>query len=195
MSTSTTGYMYTLGPTGNRTSATELSGRTLNWSYDGIYRLTNETISSDPSHNNGSAGYGLDPVGNRLSQSSTLPGIPSGSFSYNADDELATENYDANGNVTAIGGKAFAFDSQNELVSMNGGAVSMVYDGDDNRVAKTASGVTTRYLVDDLNPTGYAQVVDELVNGAVQRTYTHGLQRTSEEQVINSAWTYTQDNR
>ena len=39
----------------------------------------------------------------------------------------------------------------------------MVYDGDGNRVAKTVSGVTTRYLVDDLNPTGYAQVIDELI--------------------------------
>src|SRR6185437_14720682 len=74
------GYSYQLGPTGNRTGAAEASGRTLNWGYDGIYRLTNETIGSDPSHNNGSVGYGLDPVGNRLSESATLPGIASGSF-------------------------------------------------------------------------------------------------------------------
>ncbi len=38
----------------------------------------------------------------------------------------------------------------------------MVYDGDGNRVAKTVNGVTTHYLVDDLNPTGYPQVVEEL---------------------------------
>jgi YD repeat-containing protein len=67
---------------------------------------------------------------------------------------------DANSNTVATGGKTFRYDSQNELVSM-GGTVSLVYDGDGNRVAKTASGVTTRYLVDDLNPTGYAQVVEE----------------------------------
>jgi hypothetical protein len=30
----------------------------------------------------------------------------------------------------------------------------MVYDGDGNRVAKTVGGVTTQYLVDELNPTG-----------------------------------------
>ena len=41
-------YQYTLGPTGNRQSATEPTGRTLSWSYDGIYRLTNETITLDP---------------------------------------------------------------------------------------------------------------------------------------------------
>jgi RHS repeat-associated protein len=31
--------------------------------------------------------------------------------------------------------------------------------------------VTTKYLVDTLNPTGYSQVLDELVSGAVTRTY------------------------
>jgi hypothetical protein len=103
---------------------TDASDRTLNWSYDGIYRLTNETITSDPSHNNGSVGYGLDPVGNRLSESSTISGVGSGSFSYNLDDELSAENYDANGNVLSSGVKTFAYDSQNELVSMNGGAFS-----------------------------------------------------------------------
>jgi hypothetical protein len=41
---------------------------------------------------------------------------------------------------------------------MNGGAVTLLYDGDGNRVSKTVGGVTTRYLVYDLNPTGYPQV-------------------------------------
>jgi hypothetical protein len=36
----------------------------------------------------------------------------------------------------------------------------------------------TRYLVDDLNPTGYAQVVEESVNGSAQRAYSYGLQCT-----------------
>ena len=40
-------------------------------------------------------------------------------------------------------------------MTMNGGAVKLIYDGDGNRVAKIANGVTTQYLVDDLNPTGY----------------------------------------
>lgn len=58
-----------------------------------------------------------------------------------------------------------------------------------NRVAKTVNGVTTRYPVDDLNPTGSAQVFDELTSGAVTRTYTYGLQRIDEEQVVSNAWT------
>jgi len=50
--------------------------------------------------------------------------------------------------------------------------------------------VTTKYLVeDDVNPTGLPQVFEESVNGVVLRTYTYGLQRISENQVINNAWT------
>jgi hypothetical protein len=39
---------------------------------------------------------------------------------------------------------------------------------------ETAGGVTTQYLVDTLNPTRYSQVLDELVNGAVTKTYAYG---------------------
>ena len=190
MSSPIAGYTYQLGPTGNRASALEQNGRSVTWSYDGVYRLTGESITSAPSKNNGSVSYDLDPVGNRLSENSSLPGLPSGSFGYNADDQLSSESYDADGNVTAADGKAFSYDSENHLVAMNGGAVQMLYDGDGNRVAKSVSGVVKRYLVDDLNPTGYPQVVDELNgSGAVTRTYTYGVQRISQNQVISNTWT------
>jgi RHS repeat-associated protein len=183
-------YSYTLGPTGNRQSAAESSGRTLNWSYDGIYRLTNETISLDPMSKNGTVAYALDPVGNRQSQTSSIPGIPMASFSYDADDRiLSTESYDANGNTTVSGSRTFAYDFANRLKSMNGGAVTLVYDGDGNRVSKTVGVTTTRYLADELNPTGYAQVVEEIGAGGVQRTYTYGPQRISQNQLVSGAWT------
>jgi RHS repeat-associated protein len=143
-----------------------------------------------PENINGSVGYGLDPVGNRQSASSSITGVSSGSFGYDADDRLSTETYDLNGNVTSAGGgRTLVFDSENHLISMNSGAVTIVYDGDGNRVAKTVGTTTTKYLVDDLNPTGYAQVVEELVSGAVQREYSYGLQRISQDQLINSTWT------
>ncbi len=142
-----------------------------------------------PSGDNGSVSYSLDPVGNRLSQTSSLHNVPTVGFSYSVDDTLLGETYDGNGNVTATGGKTFSYDSQNELISANGGAVTVEYDGFGNRVSKTVSGVTTKYLVDDLNPTGYPQVFDELTGSAVTRTYTYGLQRISENQVIDNVWT------
>ncbi len=192
VSTPVSSYNYQLGPTGNRIGASEGNGRTLTWNYDGIYRLTNETISSDPANNNGSAAYGLDPVGNRLSANSTLSAITSGSWTYNADDEISSETYDANGNVLSGGGVTYAYDSENHMISMtgNGKVVTMVYDAFGNRVSKTVNGVTTQYLVeDDVNPTGLPQVLEEVQNGTAVRTYTYGLQRISESQMLNGAWT------
>ena len=185
-------YNYQLGPTGNRLSATEGNGRSLTWNYDGIYRLTNETISNDPSQNNGSISYAMDAVGNRLSANSTLPGINPIAGTYNADDEISSETYDANGNVIAAGGYAMTYDAENHLLSKtgNGTVVTNVYDAFGNRVSKTVNGVTTKYLVeDDVNPTGLPQVVEELVNGAVTRQYTYGLQRISQSQTLNGVWT------
>jgi RHS repeat-associated protein len=129
-------------------------------------------------------------VGNRLSAASTLAGVPSGTFSFNPDDLVLSETYDANGNTLTTGGKVFTYDSENRLKTMNGGAVSIVYDAFGNRVAKTANGITTKYLVeDDVNPTGLPQVVEEIVNGVVQREYTYGLQRIDENQLISNTWT------
>jgi RHS repeat-associated protein len=180
LSTPISSYTYTLGATGIRTGATEGNGRSLTWNYDGIYRLTNETINSDPNNNNGSASYGLDPVGNRTSVTSSFSGFNPIAGTYNADDEISSETYDANGNVLATKGKTYTYDSENHMTSENNGQVTMIYDGDGNRVAKTVGGVTTLYLVDDLNPTGLPQVVEEVVNGAVTRQYTYGLQRISQ---------------
>src|SRR5689334_3901060 len=57
------------------------------------------------------------------------------------------------------------------------GGVSLVYDGDGNRVQETVAGVVTRYLTGEVNPTGYVQVLAEL-SGANQilRGYEWGLQ-------------------
>ena len=189
-SSAVAGYSYTLGATGNRIGATEQTGRTLTWNYDGIYRLTSEAVQ-DPSGGNGEVDYTLDPVGNRTSATSSLPGVQSVSLnSFNLDDWLSPETYDANGNTLTTGGKSFAYDSENHLVSMNGGAVTMIYDAFGNRVSKTVGNVTTKYLVeDDVNPTGLPQVFEESVNGVVTRQYTYGLQRISENQVIQGAWT------
>jgi RHS repeat-associated protein len=64
----------------------------------------------------------------------------------------------------------------------------MVYDGDGNRVSETVGGTTTKFLIDTLNPTGYSQVLDEIVNGSVTRTYAYGRQRISEDQLVSGSW-------
>ena len=104
-----------------------------------------------------------------------MPAVPSSPYTYDANDRLTNDTYDDNGNTTAAGGAVLAYDFENRITSVNGGAVSFVYDGDGNRVARIANGVRTDFLVDDRNPTGHAQVVEEIVGGAVERVYTYGL--------------------
>jgi hypothetical protein len=166
------------------TSVAKLSGRTVNYGYDSLYRLTSETISGDPNGNNGTVGYTYDAVGKRKQISSTLSAIPAtGLLYYDANDRTATDVYDNDGNTISSGGIENQYDFENHMIQH--GAVTVVYDGDGNRVAETAAGVTTQYLVDTQNPTGYAQVVDELHAGAVSRSYTWGLQLVSKLETGN----------
>jgi len=81
------------------------------------------------------------------------------------------------------------YDFENHLIAQTGPTpVAIVYDGDGNRVSKTVSGTTTKFLVDDRNLAGYAQVVEELIGGAVQRVYTYGLNRISESHASGSSF-------
>lgn len=180
-------YAYTLGAAGNRTSVAELSGRTVAYAYDSLYRLTSETVSADPNNHNGVVSYTYDSVGNRKTLTSTLAPVGANTYNYDTDDRLVSDQYDADGNTTNSGGVASAYDFENHLITHGG--VTIVYDGDGNRVSETVGSVTTNYLVDTQNPTGYAQVVDELVSGTVTRTYAYGLERISENQTISSTWT------
>jgi YD repeat-containing protein len=60
-STTLASYAYTIGAAGNRLSVTEQSGRVVTYSYDNLYRLTQEQIASDPlTANNGTLGYSYD---------------------------------------------------------------------------------------------------------------------------------------
>jgi len=181
-------YGYTLGAAGNRLTVSELSGRQVSYNYDNLYRLTKETVSGDAA-SNGVVDYAYDNVGNRLSRTSTMPGVPPATYTYDANDRLTTESYDADGNLKVSNSVSYNYTFEDRVSEVNGGAVSFTYDGDGNRVAKTTGGVTTKYLVDTVNPTGYAQVVEEIVNGAVQREYVFGHDLISQRQLIGGNWT------
>ncbi|HKQ07906.1 MAG TPA: RHS repeat-associated core domain-containing protein, partial [Blastocatellia bacterium] len=120
---------------------------------------------------------------------------PNQTSSVDVNDRLASDSYDSNGNTIGSAGNTYQYDSENRLVALNAGTaneVRYIYDGDGNRVAKTAgtgaSAVTTTYLVDTMNPTGYAQVVEEMTGGSVQRVYVLGAMRVSQQQVISGNW-------
>jgi RHS repeat-associated protein len=182
-------YTYELAPAGNRLSVTELSGRKVDYGYDATYKLTSETItgSLNPAQN-GQISYTYDAVGNRLTRSSLLAVVPNQTLTYDANDRLTSDTYDDNGNTVTANGKTYSFDWENHLESINNGAVTYLYDGDGNRVGKTVGASVTKYLVDTNNLTGYAQVADEVINGAVVRTYTYGHDLISQNQLIGGNW-------
>jgi RHS repeat-associated protein len=93
--------------------------------------------------------------------------------------------YDKNGNTTTnSAGNDYRYDFENRLINFNNRGAVIIYDGDGNRVKKEADAVTTLYLVDTHNPSGYAQVLEELtVTGSttnLARAYTYGLNLISQ---------------
>jgi RHS repeat-associated protein len=170
-------YTYALYPTGNRQSVTEQSGRRMTWSYDGLWRLTNETIAGGSA--NGSIAYTYDSVGNRLSRTSSVAGVPSTTSSYDNNDRLMSDSWDPNGNTVQSGASQYGYDSENRLLSLNKTAANYVYDGDGQLVQKTVGVGTTTYLIDDQTPAGYTQIAEERLAGAVTKSYVYGPQRIS----------------
>jgi RHS repeat-associated protein len=173
-----------LGASGNRTQVVEGNGRTVNYGYDDLYRLTSETINNAP--NSGQITYQYDAVGNRLARNSSVNQVPSQSSTFDNNDRLTSDGYDNNGSTKISNGKSYNYDFENKLTATSDG-VNIGYDGDGNRISKTVNGQTTFYLVDTNNLTGYAQVVEELQNGVgVIKSYTYGLDLISQRQVTNN---------
>ncbi len=199
-------YTYGLYPTGHRREVQEgaipsAQTRNVHYEYDALWRLKTETITGDPDWKNGVVNYALDAVGNRNSRASSIPGLTSQSFSYDANDHVNGDTHDANGNtLTGMVSQppdsgtsgTDAYDSQNRLIRRVGlidgrsSTIAITYNGDGHKVreAVTSGGVTTTTtcLVDELNPTGYAQVVEEHTNGTLTRVYTYGHDLISMDQ-------------
>ena len=175
-------YYYQLGRTGNRTNLIETSDtvyRTYAWQYDRLYRLTNENISTGDG-----AGYVMDAVGNRLNRT----GANTQTLAYNTNDWLTTDAYDSNGNTlwTTNGGMTmgpYQYDAENHVTNFNND-VAMVYNGDGLRVSKIVGTQTNYYLLDDRNPTGYAQVLEEWIGASgsvgLSRVYNYGMSLISQ---------------
>jgi RHS repeat-associated protein len=192
-------WKYRATGAGQRTWVEEFDHRTAWYTYDNLGRLKTETVTgSIQDGKNGVVTYGYDNVGNRLTRASSLSGVIGQAFTYDANDRLNGDQYDANGNTksapvsqpSALNSQQVLgtdnYDSENRLkerTGTTGSNVTLVYDGDGNRVSQTVNGQTTTYLVDDRNPTGYAQVVEEIVNGVVNHTYTYGHDLISQDQV------------
>ncbi|NBQ70467.1 MAG: RHS repeat-associated core domain-containing protein [Nitrosomonadaceae bacterium] len=164
--------------------------------------MQSETVTGAP--NSGSVSYTLDAVGNRLSRLSTLNSVLSTTATFSANDWLASDTVDNNGN-TLVGVNALNaavgsdYDFEDHLVYQSDGTktVSLRYDGNGNRVRKTVNDgtniVTTWYLVEDRNPTGYPQVIEEYVSpnsqpSTLNRVYTYGHERICQDRFDGVNW-------
>jgi RHS repeat-associated protein len=165
---------YGYSGAGDLTTYVDRVGNISTFSYDNTHLLTNIV---DP--------RGVQAVKNVYDASGRLTDTIDADghdVHYDADDRVSTDSYDANGNTILNSGQTNVYDFENRLVQRGG--VKIVYDGDGNRVKETVATVTTSYLVADQNPTGYAQVLDEIQAGAVTRTYSYGLELINEQQTL-----------
>ena len=186
-------YIYTLGAAGERKSVTELD-RTVEYSYDSLYRLTSETITEGEKTTVYT--YAYDNVSNRILKTENGPAIE---YVYNALNQLVSDSettyeYDLNGNLVCVIGTAnpalYEYNTENKLVKaivQNDILVteeSYTYDYQGNRTSKTthrSDGVTeyVKYINDNSSLTNVLAEIDE--NGTAKCVYTIGADLVSQE--------------
>ena len=172
---------------------TELD-RTVEYSYDSLYRLTSETITEGEKVTVYT--YAYDNVSNSILK--TENGVAT-EYVYNALNQLVSDSetsyeYDLNGNLVRIIGSTqsalYEYNSENKLVKatvQNGVLVteeSYTYDYQGNRTSKTthrSDGVTeyVKYLNDNSSLTNVLAEIDS--EGSVQAYYTIGADLISQE--------------
>jgi len=206
-------FAYRLQSGGTRTNLVETINatptpvnQTYAWSFDQLYRLTNEVVSGA-----GMVGYGYDAVGNRTSRNSSIAALPTDAYLCDTNDQLVgdssnsfhSDSYDVNGNTVyaADYANSYGYDGWNRLTNSTvpgrGTNNLITYDGDGNRLSKqyflNGDWAVRYYLVDDRNPSGYPQVLEEYeqTSGAapvvLNRVYNYGLGLVSQQQLdVNS---------
>ena len=185
------GYGY--DPVGNRKARTStVTGLAVqSFTYDPDDRVNGDTYDSNGNTVVGSASQPASAYAAATGVAAPPPAIPSGATSSGSAPDtskpvLGTDTYDS-------------FD---RLVKRTGatGSVQITYNGDGEKVAETITQagltVTTTYLLDELNPTGYSQVLEESTNGSLSRVYTFGLELISQDEVLSAtgsqiSWTAT----
>jgi RHS repeat-associated protein len=195
-------YFYTLNKVGNRKTATETvngQGRAIAYTYDDLYRLTDEVIT-DGINGNRSSSYTYDNTGNRLTK--TVNGVVTG-YAYDKNDRLLDEkiggaivgaySYDNNGSTltkTENGvTTTYNWNDEKRLVSATVGnttTVEYLYNDQGIRVSSKQNGVETRYLLDE----GIvANVWEEYApNGAVQASYVYGNDLITQTQANQTSY-------
>jgi RHS repeat-associated protein/uncharacterized repeat protein (TIGR01451 family) len=124
-----------------------ISPVTIDYEYDPLYRLTSASYSSGETYS-----YSYDGVGNRLTM--VYPG-GTVNYTYDAANRLTAVGgqaytWDDNGNLLSDGVRTYQYDHANRLKQVTEGSLTtqFAYNGDGVRVGKTVGAATTDYLVD-----------------------------------------------
>ena len=172
---------------------TELD-RTVEYTYDSLYRLSGETITEVEKVTVYT--YAYDNVSNRILK--TVNGEET-VYTYNALNQLVSDSettyeYDLNGNLIRIIGSAqsalYEYNAENKLIKatvQNGSLVieeSYTYDYQGNRTSKSTHKSNgeyeyTKYLNDNSSLTNVLAEIDE--NGTAKCVYTIGADLVSQE--------------
>jgi RHS repeat-associated protein len=153
---------------GNLTSQTvtrpSLSITTQSYGYDGVNRL-NTAVETNSSGQLWNQSYVYDNVGNRgvmgsvvnTNSSYTPAATSSTSIPFNNANQWTgvdtPAGYDAAGNTTRVRTQTMGYDSESRMTSwadsaVSGSGVTLTYDGDGRRIAKTSGTGTTTYVYD-----------------------------------------------
>lgn len=194
-------YHYTLGNTGRRTVITELDGRTTAYCHDNLYRLSAETVfdttaapitngclsAADRAGASYTADYQYDWTGNRVHE--TVDGVQT-AYLYDANDRLqqtggTVYSHDNNGNTRTetLDGvtTTYIYNGKNRMVRVEKGGLTTRYTYNPNgiRDSKTEGGTTTHFIVDENRD--YVQVLEEVVGGSTQVSYSYGHDLISQD--------------
>jgi len=206
-------YNYSLNAQGRRTNLNESAGgtrfRQAAYEHDQDYtgattpaqvgRLTRELLFNGVSVAKGSITNVSDAVGNRLARQALLTNAPvdlalqtNQSLAFDVNDRISGSpwSYDLNGNTVSdnSGASTTYYDAENHLLKQVSSTlvISNSFDFEGNRVGKRVGTTNTFYLIDNLNPSGWPQVLAEYssvtTSVAPSVSYVYGLALISERQ-------------
>ncbi|WP_414529920.1 putative Ig domain-containing protein, partial [Nodularia chucula] len=185
-------FKYTLDAVGNRKRVEEYGGRSVDYTYDSLYRLTEEKIN-DATAGNRTFGYSYDLAGNRLSKTDSTEGLTT--YGYDANNRILNTTigsivtnftYDNNGSLKqrSDGTQTITYDwindGENRLIGVTSSSTTgtsqqqYIYDAFGSRVASIDDGVRTNYLAAPI--WDLPQVLMEYDStGEITTDYTHGI--------------------
>lgn len=166
----------------HRTTTSQFSLVTINYTYDPLYRLTAANYGTGQVYT-----YTYDAVGNRLGD-----GGPAGAKVYTYDDAnrlgtingTTTQTWDNNGNLLNDGaGVTYTYDAENRLLALNASLYTYAYDGLGDRVQQISSGSTITYTLDQA--ADLTQVLAEANNSGVT-SYLYGSVRLAQQTITGT---------